>query len=162
MLVLKGIHVPRFALLALLAACCGAGLRAQTTTAEITGKVTDSSGGAVAGAAVTVVNVETGTRRETVSNESGLYVALSLQPGTYRIDVQKEGFRTVSRSGITLQVDQTARLEFVLEVGAITESIQVEASAPLLEQDTSALGQVMDNTKIVNIPLNGRSPFRPG
>ena len=75
----------------------GVGLLAQTTTAEITGKITDPSGASVPAASVTVLNVDTGTKRETTSNGSGIYSAPSLQPGSYRVTVQKDGFKPVSR-----------------------------------------------------------------
>lgn len=135
-------------------------LPAQTTTAEITGKVTDAGGGVVAGASIIVLNTETGVRREADTNDAGIYAAPSLQPGSYRVTVQKSGFKPVSRTDIRLVVDQVARIDFRLEVGSMREAINVTADAPLLDQDTSSLGQVVDSAKIVNIPLNGRSPFR--
>ncbi|HEY3839868.1 MAG TPA: carboxypeptidase-like regulatory domain-containing protein, partial [Bryobacteraceae bacterium] len=137
-----------------------ASVLAQTTTAEITGKVTDVSGGLVPAATVTILNTETGIKRETASNGEGVYAAPSLQPGNYRITVQKEGFRPVSRERITLVVDQVARIDFQLEVGAVTGSVEVTAAAALLEQDTSSLGQIIDGSKVTNIPLNGRSSVR--
>ncbi len=138
----------------------GSILLAQTTTAEITGKITDRTGASVPAASVTILNTENGTKRETRSNDAGVYVAPSLQPGSYSVSVQKAGFAAVSRAGIILVVDQVARIDFQLEVGTVAENVRVTAEAPLLDQDTSSLGQVIDGAKIVNIPLNGRSPFR--
>jgi len=103
---------------------------AQTTTAEITGRVSDASGAFVGNAAITVLNTENGIRLETVSNNQGLYAAPALQPGHYRVIVQKQGFRPVSRAGIILVVDQVARLDFQLELGEVTGSVQVSADAP--------------------------------
>lgn len=139
--------------------CAPAGF-GQSTSAQITGQVSDQSGGVVPGASITVLNNATGIKRETESNSTGNYSIPLLQPGTYRITAQKEGFKPVSRSGIVLQVDQVARIDFVLDVGAVTETVEVQADAPLLQQETSALGQVVDNQKILNLPLNGRMTFR--
>ncbi|MEP7363487.1 MAG: carboxypeptidase regulatory-like domain-containing protein [Acidobacteriota bacterium] len=128
--------------------------------AQITGRVTDSLQAAVAGAEVTARNAGTQVLRHTVSNEQGLYSVPSLAPGTYLITVSKAGFRSETRKDLRLIVDQTATLDFQLQVGALTESIEVSAQAALLDAQTSSLGQIIDNTKIQNMPLNGRSAFR--
>jgi hypothetical protein len=138
----------------------GPALFSQTTTAEIVGKVADSSGALIPGASISIFNAETGTKRETATDTEGVYVAPSLQPGNYRVTVQKDGFRPVSREPVVLTVNQVARIDFQLEVGAVTENVQVAASSTLLDQDTSSLGQVVDGSKILNIPLNGRSSVR--
>jgi len=139
---------------------CGFGVAAQTTTAELTGTVMDATKAVVSGATVSVVSTDTAARRETVTTEAGSYTMPLLPPGTYRVRVQKEGFKPVTFSGVTLQVAQVARLDVTLELGSVTESVEVSATAPLLEQETSALGQVVDQSKVVNLPLNGRSSFR--
>jgi hypothetical protein len=144
------------ALLLFSAAACSA----QTTTAQITGKVTDASGAVVPGAAVSVTNADTGVTRRVESNESGAYTVPLLHPGNYRASVEKAGFRPVTQSGIVLEVGRTAQLDFTLEIGAVTEAVEVIATAAALDQSTSSLGQVIDNSKIAGIPLNGRSPFR--
>ena len=135
-------------------------ISAQTTTAELTGTIADASKAAVAGAALVVTNVETGAKRDTVSNDAGNYVVPLLPPGSYQVTVQKAGFRQVTRSGVILQVGQVARVDFTLDLGAVSDSVVVSASAPLLEQETSALGQVVDQRSVENLPLNGRSSFR--
>jgi hypothetical protein len=135
-------------------------LVAQSTSAQITGTVRDPSSAVVPGAAVIVVNTATGVERQTMTAETGGYTVTMLQPGSYRVNVQKAGFRPVSRSGITLQVDQVARLDFTLEIGTTAETVEVVASAALVESETSSLGQVVDNQKILNLPLNGRMTFR--
>ncbi len=135
-------------------------LLAQSATAGITGTVADASGGAVPGVAVVVRNEDTGVKRETSSNATGTYSAPLLQPGRYSVQVQKQGFRPLTRTGIVLQVDQVARIDLVMEVGSVAENLTVTAEAPLLAEDTSSLGQVVDDSKIQSIPLNGRSPFR--
>jgi len=154
---------PRFlhaAWLAILLVGLRSGCFAQSTTAQITGRVSDQSGAVIPAVAITVANEETGMKRQTESNDLGNYSVPLLPPGTYRITAQKEGFKPVSRTGITLQVDQTARIDFVLDVGALTETVEVAARAPLLQSESSSLGQVVDGSKIQSIPLNGRSPFR--
>ena len=133
---------------------------AQGTSAQIVGRISDPSGSSVPGAAIKVTNVDTGTVREAQSNESGAYVLPLLLPGNYRLTITKDGFRPVSRTGITLLVDQVARVDQELELGSVAQEMQVTAAAPLLESETSALGQVVDSAKIQSIPLNGRSSFR--
>jgi hypothetical protein len=109
---------------------------------------------------VKVVNVDTGIDRVAETSELGTYSLPFLQPGTFTVTVEKDGFKRATRQGLLLQVNQTARADFVLELGAVTEAVEVTGAAPLLSQETSSLGQVIDNSKIVNMPLNGRSPFR--
>lgn len=121
--------------------------------------MTDSSQAAAPGAAVIVLNVETQASRKTISNEQGFFTLPLLPPGPYQVTVQREGFRT-AKSGLRLIVDQVATLDFVLEVGAIAESVEVSAQAAALDAQTSSLGQLILNTRIQNIPLNGRSAFR--
>jgi hypothetical protein len=133
---------------------------AQGTTAQIVGRISDPSGSAVPGVAIKVTNVDTGSVREIQSSESGTYVVPLLLPGNYRLTMTKEGFRPVSRTGITLLVDQVVRIDQELELGSVTQEVQVTAAAPLLESETSAIGQVVDSAKIQSIPLNGRSSFR--
>jgi len=135
-------------------------LAAQSTSSTVSGKVTDPSGSVVPAAAISASNEDTGLRRATTSNDDGVYVVPLLPPGRYRISVQKEGFKPITRTGIVLQVDQVARIDFVLDLGAVAETIEVSDNAPLLQQDTSALGQVVDNQKILSLPLNGRMTFR--
>jgi hypothetical protein len=133
---------------------------AQSTSATVTGTITDQSGGSVASAKISVTNDATGTSRETRSSASGNYAVSLLPAGIYRITVLSDGFRPVTRSSIELKVDQVARIDFVLEVGAISEKVEVTADAPLLDSETSSLGQVVDQEKVVNLPLNGRMTFR--
>ena len=145
--------------LALLAAPAIPGL-AQSTSGQITGQVQDPAGASVPEAQIEVTNVENGFVRSTRTSAAGGFTLAALPPGSYRLSVTKQGFKPIVRTGVSIRVDQVARFDFILEVGAAAESITVEAAAPLLDQATSALGQVIDNTKISNIPLNGRSSFR--
>ncbi len=135
-------------------------LLGQGTTAQIVGRITDPSGSGVPGVAIKVTNVDNGGVREVRSSDSGAWAVPLLPPGDYRLTMTKDGFRPVSRTGMTLQVDQVLRVDQELAIGSITQEIQVTAAAPLLESDTSAIGQVVDSAKIQSIPLNGRSAFR--
>ena len=135
------------------------GLLAQNTTAQLTGRVTDSSGAIITGARITVKGVLTGVLRESASNEAGNYTAPLLEPGTYDVVVEKQGFATFTQNGITLHVDQVARIDFQLRVGAVHETVSVTADAPLLQEAEAALGTVIENNNILEMPLNGRNPF---
>src|SRR4051812_10594724 len=99
------------------------------TLGEITGQVTDSTGGAVPGAKITATNINTNANREAVSNEAGVYSFPSMQPGVYTLRVEKSGFKTATRANVQLEVQQTARLDFELPVGQVSESIEVSAQA---------------------------------
>ena len=129
---------------------------AFSQSAQVTGRISDPTGAVVQGAKVTLVNEGNGFVRESVSNNEGYFTMPLLQPGTYQITVQKEGFKPVRQSGITLKVEQVARLDYKLETGAVTETVQITTDAPLLERETGAKGQVIDNNEIVDLPLNGR------
>ena len=138
----------------------GASAYGQATSGQITGTITDASAAAIPGASVSISNQGTGLKRQAESNERGAYAFPLLPPGIYRISVVKSGFGPMTRIGLDLSVDQTARLDFKLEVGAVADTVEVNASGAAIEQDTSALGQLIDSTKVSNIPLNGRNPFR--
>ena len=141
----------RLLLLTLSAAC------AFAQTAQLTGRVTDPAGAVVPGVEVTTRNTETGAERKTLTNEVGLYTVPLLQPGIYEVRVQHLGFRPVLQSGIRLDVDQHGVAEFVLQVGALSEQIDVRASVSKLNTVEASQGQVIDNRRIVDMPLNGRS-----
>jgi hypothetical protein len=126
-------------------------------TAQVTGRVTDSAGAVVPGAQVALTNQATGVSRDTVTNNEGYYTVPLLQPGVYRINVKKDGFKPVLQTDIRLQVEQVARLDFTLQAGAVTEAVSITSDAPILERETSSLGQVIENKIIVTLPLNGRN-----
>jgi hypothetical protein len=132
-------------------------LTAQSQKAEVTGNITDSSGALVPGVQVTVTNVGTDDKRTITSSETGLYTVPLLDPGKYEITARKEGFRTVTRSGIELHVNQTVRVDISLEVGALTESVQVTGAVAALQAETSDLGHVVENRQVLELPLNGRN-----
>lgn len=126
-------------------------------TAQISGTIQDSTGAVVPIAEVTVINEETGIRWEAKTNQTGIYTVPLLQPGLYRINVKADGFRPVSRTGIVLRVAQTAQLDFTLELGAASESITVNETAPLLDAGSNAIGAVVDPEKVESLPMLGRN-----
>src|SRR5580704_2681430 len=131
-------------------------LTAQTTTGSIVGTVTDHSGAAVPGAAVTVINVDTNIATKTTTDTSGNYVVTPLGVGHYSVTVEARGFKRSVSAGITLNVQDRIGVNVVLEVGQVSETVEVTGAAPALQTDTSYLGQVMESQKIVDLPLNGR------
>ena len=130
---------------------------AQEPTAQITGLVSDPSGASIPGAALDVQNTATGVHAKTTSNASGNYVLANLAPGPYRITATKDGFEKVERTGITLTVSQTARLDFSLKVGSTSETVEVNSTAPLLQSSSASINQVIDSKTVVDLPLNGRN-----
>jgi hypothetical protein len=131
-------------------------LHAQQDTATLTGDVRDETGAGVPQASVVVTNVATNIPARTETNARGSYILPALKPGPYQVTVEKQGFQKTVRSGITLQVNQVARVDFTLQLGSIESVIEVTAAAPLLETETSSRGSVIDQKKIVELPLNGR------
>ncbi|HWQ55457.1 MAG TPA: TonB-dependent receptor [Bryobacteraceae bacterium] len=124
--------------------------------AELNGRVTDESGASVPDAAIHVTNSDTGVERRTVTNERGIYSVPNLIPGPYQLSLEKEGFKPVRRSGITLSVRQTAAIDFTLTVGTVSERVEVTAETPLLETARTSVGNVVENRKITELPLVGR------
>jgi hypothetical protein len=129
---------------------------AQTTTGSILGKVTDPAGGAVPNAAITVTNVGTGIVSKTTSDSSGDYVVTPLAVGEYTVTIEATGFKKSVNSGIRLNVQDRIGVNVILEIGQVTETVEVVGAAPALQTDTSYLGQVVEGRKIVELPLNGR------
>ena len=125
-------------------------LLAQTEKAQLTGNVTDSSQASVAGVQVVAFSTVTGARRTVTTNEQGLYSIPFLDPGIYDVQVQKDGFRTLQRSGVKLDVAQTATLNFSLEVGAVSDQITVTAQTVALDTGSASLAHTMENQRIVN------------
>src|SRR5215469_10774071 len=130
---------------------------AQESTARLLGTVTDPTGAVVPHAVVTAKNIATGLERKTQSDEAGDYSIPLLPIGQYTVTGEAAGFKTSTISGLTLQVNQEARVDIRLAVGSATESIQVQASAPVLVTEDSSVGQVVENVAIANMPLNGRA-----
>lgn len=134
--------------------CC-AGAYAQATS-QISGTVSDASGAVIAGAQVTATQTTTGITRSVTSDSSGVYTLPSLPLGPYRLEVKKEGFTTFVQTGILLQVGEAATVNPALSVGTVTQSVQVEATAPMVDTTTTGVGQVVNSQSVVDLPLNGR------
>ncbi len=144
--------IPALALFAL-----SISMQAQVNLATLLGNLSDSTGAAVTAARVTVTNLETGEARTVESNGTGYFEAPLLPVGSYRIRIEKDGFKREERTGIVLQTGDRVRVNASLEVGSINETISVTAETPLLKTDATDLGVVIDTKKITELPLNGRS-----
>lgn len=132
-------------------------LTAQTTSATVTGSVSDQSGASIGSASVVLENLETHIRSSAVTNSSGFYRVSGLLPGLYRATVSKNGFKTVIRDRIELHGQDEIAINYSLQVGSITESVTVTSAAPLLQSDSATVSTVIENQQIQNTPLNGRN-----
>src|SRR5438034_3632637 len=130
---------------------------AQGTTAQISGTVKDQTGAVLPGVEITVTQTATGAKRTAVSNETGNYVLASLPLGPYMLEAALPGFRTYLQSGIVLQVNASPEINIVLQVGQVTDQVEVQANAALVETHSTGIGTVVDNQRILELPLNGRN-----
>lgn len=130
---------------------------AQTTNAIISGTVSDETGGVLPGVSVTVINTETGISRDAVTDDSGRYSIAQLALGSYEVRTDLSGFKTTVRSGITVTVGREAVVNITLSVGDISEEVFVSGEAPMVDTTTSAIGGLVDDKKIRDLPLNGRN-----
>ncbi|MDQ6663662.1 MAG: carboxypeptidase-like regulatory domain-containing protein, partial [Acidobacteriota bacterium] len=126
------------------------------TLGEITGHVSDATEGAVAGATVTLTSTSTNAARTTTTTDAGDYSPPSVPPGGYNVRVEHRGFKAAVSNGVEVQVQQTVRLDFTLEVGQVSESVEVQAVADQLQQENATVGTVIENRGIIELPLNGR------
>jgi len=126
-------------------------------TGQISGTVKDQTGAVLPGAEVTATRTDTGVGRNTISNETGSYALPNLPIGPYRLEVSLPGFRTFVQTGIILQVNSSPIINAVLNVGQISEQVEVEANAAMVETRSSGVGQVIENARILELPLNGRN-----
>ena len=132
-------------------------LSAQTPSATLVGNITDASHAAVAGATVEIRNVNTNEKRTVRSADNGEYTVSNLQPGVYDIAIDKEGFKGLHEQHLTLEVDQVARVDAQLEVGAVSQSVQVSAEATVLHTENATRGDVVTGPEITEMPLDGRN-----
>ena len=151
-------------ILALGLCCClamlmGPRASAQSTFGSISGTITDSSGSAIPDAQVTLTSLATAATQTVTTSGDGLYSFVNLNPGDYRLDVQKDGFKHYKREPVTVQVQQAVRIDPALEVGAVTQTVEVTGETPLLTPTNTSLGQVIDERQTNEIPLNGRNVF---
>ena len=131
-------------------AFAGATAWAQATTAQINGTVKDPSGAVLPGVEVTVTQTATGAKRSTVSNETGNYVLASLPLGPYMLQAELPGFKAYVQTGIVLQVDANPTINVVLQIGQVSEQVEVQADAGLVETRTTAIGQVVTNQQVAD------------
>jgi hypothetical protein len=129
---------------------------AQVDTGSVTGTVRDEQGASVASATVTFTEVSTNASSKSQTDSSGNYVSVPLRPGNYKITAEAQGFKTQSRSDVTLRVQDRLRLDFDMAVGSAQENVVVTGEAPALQTSTSSLGQVVSAEQITELPLNGR------
>jgi Carboxypeptidase regulatory-like domain len=130
---------------------------AQSPNGTISGTVFDPGGNVIAGAAITVVNDATRVQSYTKTNSDGVYVLPNLAPGSYRLQVAKDGFKTLIKPDIVLNVQDALAINFTLPVGAISETVTVQGGAPLVNSESASVSTVIDRTFVANLPLNGRS-----
>ncbi len=123
----------------------------------INGQITDPTGAAIVGATVTIVEVGTGQTRTAISGQDGFYTVPSLKPSAYELSVEMTGFKKFFQRGITLQASQSLTVDVPLTVGTATESISINADAVQVDTTTPTLKEVVDSTRMVEIPLNGRN-----
>jgi hypothetical protein len=128
------------------------------STAQISGLVKDTSGGVLPGADVTATQTDTGFKRSTITDGGGTYTLTNLPIGPYRLDVNLPGFKSHSRTGLVLQVNASPSVNVELALGAVEETVLVQAASPLIETRNMGVGEVMDNKRIQELPLNGRNP----
>jgi hypothetical protein len=138
-------------------ALCAAAAFAQQTTATLTGTVTDPAGAVVANVTITVTHLATNAVREARTDDTGSFTLPFLPAGDYAVSATTSGFQTQKIDRVTLQVQQTARVDIQLRIGNVSETISVEATAVVLQTDTATVGTVIDGAKIVDLPLNGRN-----
>ena len=132
-------------------------LLAQSTSAFLAGRVIDPSNAVIPGATITAISGDTNTRHVTTTNDAGEYYLANLPPRSYRIEVEKPGFRTLVKPDVVLQVQDTLQLDFQMTLGSVSEVVTVDAGAPLVNTTSGAVSTVIDRTFVDNLPLNGRS-----
>jgi hypothetical protein len=141
----------------LLLFCFGGAMHAQQVFGSIYGTVTDKSGAAIANATVVITDVNKATKFEITTNESGNYTKGQLIPGIYKVEVESSGFAKAVSNDIQVTVDQAARFDVVLNVGNVSEQIEVKATAPLLQTDRADVAQTFSSKEISDLPNFGRN-----
>ncbi len=134
-------------------------LQGQSTYGAVAGTVTDPSGAAMTDAQVTLTNTGTSEKKTQTTNADGEYSFVNVIPGNYRLDVDKTGFKHLTRQPIEIQVQQSIRIDAALQIGSDTQTVEVSSETPLLQAETSSLGQVVEERKANELPLNGRNIF---
>ncbi|PWU07920.1 MAG: TonB-dependent receptor [Terriglobia bacterium] len=146
-----------FAFFAVALAIASGSLFGQAFYGSVVGTITDPSSAALRGATVALTNVATGERRQTMSGSGGEYQFLNLVPGMYRVEVEQAGFKKATRENIEVNVSGTVRADMAMEIGAATQTVEVEATAPLLKTEDANLSQVVTTRAVEELPVNGRN-----
>lgn len=141
----------------LICLCSGSSAWGQQITASITGTVVDEAGAAINGATITVTDLEHGTVYTTKTDNGGLFTFARVPIGTYEVKAEAQGFQTAVQSNLTLVLNQTARLDFKMKVGAVTTTVIARSEAPILESDTTQVSTLIDSRTVTNIPLATRN-----
>src|SRR5260370_1103780 len=155
---IKRVHMRRLVLV-IGFLCLSLGVVLAQTGGTITGEVKDQSGAVVPNVCITATNTATNVARNTQTNTSGIYSFPGLVPGRYQVKASAGGFQTSVTNDIELQVQQTARVDFALTLGAATQTVEVAANAALLATENATVGTVIDGARIMELPLNGRNFF---
>jgi hypothetical protein len=134
-------------------------LHAQSTYGSVAGSVVDSTGANVTDANVTLTNLGTAEKRTQSSGSDGLFTFVNLFAGQYRIDVEKQGFKHFIRTPVTVEVQQTTRIDATLQIGQVSEVVEVTGESPQLQSETSSLGTIVDEREANELPLNGRNIY---
>ncbi len=131
----------------------------QNVYGSIAGAVTDASGSVIPEANVTLTNLETGETHKMLTTGGGEYTFVNILPGRYKVEVEKIGFKKFIREPIIVEIESGLRVDVALEVGAVNQTVEVSSAAPLLQPETSSLGQVVETRSVTELPLNGRNPL---
>src|SRR6266853_1840827 len=152
----KTMRVPALAP-CLLLVFSSSGLRAQSTNASLTGRITDPCKASIADAKLAAISTDTSIRYETSTNASGEYSLANLPPVGYRIEIEKTGFKKLIKPDVILHVQDALEINFEMTVGSASETITVEGGAPLVNTESATVSTVIDRTFVESLPLNGRS-----
>src|SRR4051794_23666200 len=131
----------------------------QNVHGRISGTVTDSSGAAIGDATVSLTNLDTNSKSQIKTEGSGNYSFVSIDPGRYRIEAEKSGFKRFVREPIIVQIESGLKVDIAMPVGANSETVEVTGETPLLQPETNSLGQVIEQRTVTDLPLNGRNPI---
>src|SRR5208283_5631409 len=133
---------------------------AQSTGGRIRGTVTDTSGGAISGAKVALINEGTNATREVLTSSTGEYLFLEVPVGTYTVDINQQGFKKYSRKGIVLVLNEIALVDITLQVGSTVDTVEVTGAPPVIDTTTTQLGAVMTDQSVRELPLNTRNTYQ--
>ena len=135
-------------------------MMAQTTNSTLVGDIKDAQGGAIVGAKIVVTNVATGVSREVTASEQGAYQVFPLNPGTYDVTASAAGFKTKIQKSVTVDLASIVKIDFPLDVGEVTDRVEVTASAAVLQTQDASIGGTITSTEVSRLPVNGRNYTR--